>query len=118
MIHSAPSFVKSQGHGRLRSSTLAIRVGVSLKDIIEQLRSTHTCPSWARARSVGKSLSSGKSCPSAIATALQKYADHKEDQEPDGDGEQSRSICPECKQQSFVPLEGRYTCLGCGYSKC
>ncbi len=69
-----------------RLTSMAIRAGVSLKDIIEQLRSTHTCPSWARARSIGKPLSPGKSCPSAIATALEKYVDHKEeDQEPDGD---------------------------------
>jgi len=99
-----------------RLTSMAIRAGVSLPDIIEQLRSTHTCPSWARARSTGKPLSSGKSCPSAIANALEKYVDHKE--EGKTKSAQVRGICPECKQPSFVPLEGCYTCLGCGYSKC
>lgn len=99
-----------------RLTSMAIRAGVSLADIIEQLRSTHTCPSWARARSTGKPLSSGKSCPSAIAKALEKYVDHKEDGKLKT--AQTRGICPECKEQSFVPLEGCYTCLHCGYSKC
>lgn len=99
-----------------RLTSMAIRAGVSLPDIIEQLKSTHTCPSWARARSTGKPLSPGKSCPSAIANALEKYVDHKEDGK--SLASQIRGICPECKQPSFVPLEGCYTCLGCGYSKC
>ncbi|MEN6391516.1 MAG: adenosylcobalamin-dependent ribonucleoside-diphosphate reductase [Syntrophomonas sp.] len=99
-----------------RLTSMAIRAGVSLSDIIEQLKSTHTCPSWARARSTGKPLSAGKSCPSAIANALEKYVDHKEDGK--SMSAQIRGICPECMQPSFVPLEGCYTCLGCGYSKC
>ncbi|MEQ8175855.1 MAG: adenosylcobalamin-dependent ribonucleoside-diphosphate reductase [Syntrophomonadaceae bacterium] len=99
-----------------RLTSMAIRAGVSLQDIIEQLKSTHTCPSWARARSTGKPLSAGKSCPSAIANALEKYVDHKEDGK--STSAQIRGICPECMQPSFVPLEGCYTCLGCGYSKC
>ncbi len=101
-----------------RLTSMAIRAGVSLKDIIEQLRSTHTCPSWARARSTGKPLSSGKSCPSAIAVALEKYVNHREHQELVGQEGRTWGICPECKEPSFVPMEGCYTCLGCGYSKC
>ncbi|NLK52327.1 MAG: ribonucleoside reductase class II, partial [Syntrophomonadaceae bacterium] len=55
-----------------RLVSMAIRAGVPIPEIIEQLGSTHSCPSWMLARGKGRRLSPGKSCAGAIGAALEK----------------------------------------------
>jgi len=110
-----------------RLISLALRGGISLEDVVEQLESTHSCPSFMRARGAGKPLSLGRSCPSAIALQLREVQKQlngliisptvlklKQKQEEEED---LSNQCPECgKELTF--LEGCRTCLNCGWSTC
>lgn len=117
--------VSTQANSRLMSA--ALRGGVSIEYIIEQLLKSGSCPSFQYARGQGKHLAKGKSCASAIAYKLQDLVkeleqDSDEDvelpqqeviaSEPDGD------ICPECGQKAIVHEGGCMCCKACGYSKC
>lgn len=117
--------VSTQANSRLMSA--ALRGGVPIEYIIEQLLKSGSCPSFQYARGQGKHLAKGKSCASAIAYKLQYLVkeleqDSDEDvelpqqeviaSEPDGD------ICPECGQKAIVHEGGCMCCKACGYSKC
>ncbi|MBO8128110.1 MAG: ribonucleoside reductase class II [Peptococcaceae bacterium] len=109
-----------------RLISLAIRGGISIEEIVEQLNSTHPCPSYQFARGRGKPVSPGKSCASAIARKLieVKEALHS------GDNPQKNAIveaaagkdtrpgtCPVCRSR-MQRAEGCFICRECGYSKC
>lgn len=117
--------VSTQANSRLMSA--ALRGGVPIEYIIEQLLKSGSCPSFQYARGQGKHLAKGKSCASAIAYKLQDLVkeleqDSDEDvelpqqeavvSEPDGE------ICPECGQKAIVHEGGCMCCKACGYSKC
>ena len=55
-----------------RLISLAIRGGIPVEEIVEQLQGTHSCPSYMLARGKGKNLSPGRSCASAIAYKVAK----------------------------------------------
>jgi len=102
-----------------RLISLAIRGGIDVEQIIEQLMSTHSCPSYIAARSRGKKLSPGKSCASAIALKLaevQRDLNGGASRPESGTGNAAAS-CPECGQV-LARAEGCLVCRGCGYSKC
>ena len=103
-----------------RLISLAIRGGIPVNKIIEQLVSTHACPSYMMARGKGKDLSPGKSCASAIA---KKLAEIKEELNISCNGhgkvkplKEERSTC-ECGEPLYM-AEGCLVCRNCGYSKC
>ena len=50
--------------------SIALRAGVDVKDIADQLASTINCPSFASSRAKGINLSPGTSCASAVGRAL------------------------------------------------
>jgi len=105
-----------------RLISLAIRGGIPLKEITEQLKSTHSCPSFVLARGKGRRLSPGKSCPSAIALKLEEVAAELGGCGFAGCGEraperQGGPACPECGGK-MERAEGCMVCLSCGYSKC
>ena len=62
-----------------RMISLALRGGISIEDIADQLSSTINCPSFASARAKGLPLSQGSSCANAIGKILIKM--NKEFQE-------------------------------------
>lgn len=104
-----------------RLVSMAIRAGVPILDIVEQLKSTHSCPSWMLAKGKGRKLSPGKSCASSIGTAMEKVI-RENGFKMKVSGDLSISSvggveCPECGKV-LMPLEGCYTCSDCGYSKC
>jgi ribonucleoside-diphosphate reductase alpha chain len=103
-----------------RLISLAIRGGIPVNKIIEQLVSTHACPSYMMARGKGKELSPGKSCASAIA---KKLAEIKEELiiSCNGHGKvkplkEKRTTC-ECGEPLYM-AEGCLVCRNCGFSKC
>ncbi len=100
-----------------RLISLAIRGGIPVEEIIEQLQSTHACPSYQFARGRGKKLSPGKSCASAIARKLQDMLaelNGKESAVPGGGKEK----CPACGAFAMQKAEGCRVCVSCGFSIC
>ena len=120
-----------------RLVSMAIRAGVSIPEIVEQLVSTRSCPSWQLARGRGRQLSRGTCCPSAIGHALQDIVDRSQDWSEGrfaglpaganpgpsgstglaGSSGPAGSRCPECGQE-MAPAEGCHNCLHCGFSRC
>jgi ribonucleoside-diphosphate reductase alpha chain len=100
-----------------RMISLALRGGIKLEDIIEQLQSACTCPSYAVAKATGKGVSPGKSCPSAIAVALKEL---QKEFKPNIEKETKvvvKTLCPQCGNE-LVSQSGCWQCNNCGYSKC
>ena len=56
--------------GLSRMISLAARDGISIYDIVDQLKSTGSCPSYAVRRAVHKDTSIGSCCPMAVGNAL------------------------------------------------
>lgn len=96
-----------------RLISLALRGGISVEDVCEQLNSTHPCASYQLARGQGRELAPGKSCASAIARKLLKYV-QGERKEPEKSGEK---CCPMCGEP-YKRAEGCFVCVSCGYSEC
>ncbi len=104
-----------------RLISLAIRGGIPVEEIVEQLHGTHSCPSFMLAKGKGKRLSPGRSCASAIANKLEEIKAEL-DKRYNGDSGCSRPVrsgpvCPECNGQ-MERAEGCMVCLSCGFSKC
>ncbi len=97
--------IYTQATSRLIS--LALRGGIPLEDVVDQLDSAGTCPAYQYAKGKGKKLSPGKSCPSTIANVLKGLQ---------GKPIQKKRLCPDCGQ-ALMPESGCWVC-SCGYSKC
>ena len=114
--------------GLSRVISLAARNGVCLDDIVDQLKSCGTCPSYAVRRATKHDVSPGSCCPVAIANGLlemrdkfcggniakavpeTKQIEHKVIVNEEGK-------CPECGGVLKHEM-GCVTCVDCGYSKC
>ena len=101
--------------GLSRMMSLAARSGCELDDIVGQLKSCGSCPSYAVRRALKNDTSEGSCCPMAVANALLEMRDEM----------QGRSItksdvvnpCPKCGAE----LEfqgGCNVCKSCGWTKC
>lgn len=110
-----------------RLVSLCIRGGIPVDKVVEQLQSTHSCPSYLMARGKGKSVSPGKSCASAIAKKLAEIIKHLASN-CNGDSplpvlhtsnteDCSVLKCEFCGLQMYR-AEGCLVCTNCGYSKC
>lgn len=122
--------------GLSRMVSLAARGNISIYDIVDQLKSSGTCPSYAVRKATKGDTSIGSSCPVAIGNALldmykqlqsqlgihrtlhehSVYNDNAEkavvpDAQPDS------PKCPKCGEPIQM-VEGCMTCPSCGYSKC
>ncbi|MBO8161136.1 MAG: HNH endonuclease [Thermosipho sp. (in: Bacteria)] len=129
-----------------RLLSVAIRGGIPLDILVEQLNSAGSCPSYQYARGKGKKVSPGMSCPSAIGKELvrlqkelhEKFSDYtvkevKENESITIDPTKTSKVilkvkeekevedetmkCPECGAK-LLPISGCVTCPECGYSKC
>ena len=130
--------------GLSRLISLSARAGVSVYDIVDQLQSCGTCPSYAVRRATKKDTSPGSSCPVAVGNALidmyeefkvgvdsvaEFLVQHDATKEdvtvipriPVIDGGtvllSNFTVCPECGSP-LVFEGGCNTCKNCGYSKC
>ncbi len=105
-----------------RLISLAIRGGISVESITEQLEGTHSCPSYMLARGQGKKVSPGKSCASAIAKQLNQVRAELDQRHnggcPDKKGTDMGKICEVCGEAALVRAEGCLVCRNCGASRC
>lgn len=117
--------IQTQAGSRLLSA--AHRGGVDINYLIEQLDKAGTCPSFQYQRGKGKKLSSGKSCPSAMAQILKSILKEFEEDQVGENGlkidskhitREDRALCPECKKPEFIFSNGCNICQNCGFSKC
>ena len=109
--------------GLSRLISLAGKKGATVKEIVDQLNSVPTCPSYTVRTAIKKDTSAGKCCPSAIGKALlelnRRYIeDHANiEHEVLVKDEVTVSTCPECGTKlNFTG--GCNSCPECGYTKC
>ena len=126
--------------GLSRMISLAARGGVDIYSIIDQLKSSGTCPSYAVRTATKHDTSKGSSCPVAIGNALlEMYEDFKREIEPDDEdinsdeqcsnkskvdkiiksnrNEAYFEQCPECGAK-LIHAGGCVQCSECAWSKC
>ena len=99
---------KANLNGETRMASLALRAGVKVEEVIDQLKGIH-CQSCAFARAKGNPID-GTSCPDIIAKCI------KAAYTPTEIVEDTTEKCPECGQP--VRHEGGCKVCSCGYSKC
>ncbi|MDD3653555.1 MAG: adenosylcobalamin-dependent ribonucleoside-diphosphate reductase [Desulfotomaculaceae bacterium] len=104
-----------------RLISLAIRGGIAVDEIVEQLNGTHSCPSYMLAKGKGKNLSPGKSCASAIAYKVAEIKAELNNQCRENNGQKKKvideALLCECGQK-LERAEGCLICRSCGFSKC
>lgn len=98
-----------------RGISLALRSGVKIDEIIDQLKGIH-CPACSNAKAKGQKID-GLSCPDIIAKVMQNFIKGTKDSKPKEVKEESTDKCPECGAV-LVHEGGCVTCTSCGYSKC
>ena len=106
--------------GLSRMISLAARNGVSIHDIVDQLNSCGTCPSYAVRRATKHDVSPGSCCPVAIAHGLMemwKKVNNSDIEIVKPETVEDRERCPECGGDLKHEM-GCVTCTSCGYSKC
>ena len=119
--------------GLSRMISLAARGGVSLDHIVDQLKSSGTCPSYAVRTATKRDTSKGSSCPVAIGNALVEMHDefmdkyvipddvirmtNREQIKISDDTSTCNTKCPQCGSE-LVFEGGCNTCKNCGWSKC
>ena len=125
--------------GLSRMISLSARGGLDVYSIVDQLKSSGTCPSYAVRTATKHDTSKGSSCPVAIGNALiEMYEDLQGELFEDRDNKMQKSDdktkrgkrvevnpvdeaksvpCPECGAP-LVFEGGCNTCKECGYSKC
>ena len=117
--------------GLSRMISLAARGGISIYDIIDQLQSCGSCPSYTVRYAKYQDTSRGSCCPMAVGNALlDMYEDVQRDLKglPSKDAETLSSEekqedtnvvnpCPQCGDE--LVFEGGCTiCKNCGWTKC
>ena len=108
--------------GLSRMISLAARGGVSVDDILDQLMSSGTCPSYAVRKATKKDTSKGSWCPVAEANALRSMYDEMQmelgnKKIPEDKKVENKSICPSCGEP-LIFEGGCNSCKACGWSKC
>lgn len=103
--------------GLSRMISLSARNGIGVHDIVDQLNSCGTCPSYAVRRATKKDVSDGSCCPVAIGKALIDMWNEVNSVETTPVEVQSTDTCPECGGILRHEM-GCVTCTNCGYSKC
>lgn len=116
--------------GLSRMVSLAARGNISIYDIVDQLKSAGTCPSYAVRKATKKDTSIGASCPVAIGFALlDMYHELQKELQirrggstfPIAEAPTTNTSeapkCPKCGEPIQM-VEGCMTCASCGYSKC
>lgn len=122
--------------GLSRMISLAARSGCSIQDIIDQLNSCGSCPSYAVRRATKHDTSKGSCCPMAVGNALLEMWKEMQNEIKDSEEEyeveevitysnnqpiqivkKTKAVCPECGEP--IAFEGGCNiCKSCGWSKC
>ena len=107
--------------GLSRMVSLAARGNISINDIVDQLMSAGTCPSYAVRKATENDTSRGASCPVAIGYALlDMYHELMKELNLDINFMDNTPVGPKCPKcgEPIQMVEGCMTCPSCGYSKC
>ena len=106
-------------------ASLALRAGVKVEEVIDQLKGIH-CQSCAFARAKGNQID-GTSCPDIISKCLKKSYSKVTNVPTEKSKIDNKSVhpvstqhgeaCPECGH-SLDHTGGCKTCPECGWSKC
>lgn len=110
--------------GLSRMVSLSARAGCPLEDIVDQLKSCGSCPSYAVRRATKGDTSVGSCCPVAIGNALiemhnevmknlGKYPDEKTEVKK----KEIKNPCPQCGAELQFS-NGCHICPSCGQSAC
>lgn len=106
-----------------RMLSLAARAGVEVEQIVDQLHSCGTCPSYAVRRALNKDASKGSCCPAAVGYALMDMsAEMRANLTDKAVKITSQDVtegmkCPQCKSPMSM-VEGCVMCRSCGFSRC
>lgn len=119
--------------GLSRMISLSARAGVSIHDIVDQLDSSGSCPSYAVRSATKKDTSKGSCCPVAVGKALMDmynemhdsiYCDEGREEDIETEVKSNitiahnpKSVCPECGEP-LAHEGGCDICKNCGFSKC
>lgn len=109
--------------GLSRMISLSARGGISIYDIVDQLQSAGTCPSYAVRKATKNDVSKGSSCPVAVGNALIEMYEEMQKRTKEKitvvkeEKVNTRPTCPSCGEP-LVFEAGCCTCKACGYSKC
>lgn len=104
--------------GLSRMISLALRVGATVDDVLDQLLSVPACSSYTDRRAKKHDTSKGTCCPGAIAFAL-KEIQEKYYEKPEVVKEEARHAkCPECGQNGLIHAGGCMECIYCGKKFC
>ena len=115
--------------GLSRMTSLAARAGAPIEAIVDQLKSSGTCPSYAVRKATQKDTSKGSSCPVAIGYVLMEMYNEVQEELNANVVEHPSHVsnlhtkstdspkCPKCGE-AIRMVEGCMTCPSCGYSKC
>lgn len=116
-------------NGLSRIISLALRGGISLEDIVDQLKSVPSCPSYAVRKKTKGDTSRGNCCPAAIANVLlakqiEMYAEINEDEDIDDENTSEvdtdftkEEKCPECGAK-MQHASGCVSCSECFWTRC
>lgn len=97
-----------------RLISLALRSGIKVEKVIEELRE-NKCPACQVLRRQGKDVS--LSCANAIADAMEQMITGK-DEVDDVETSEEFKECPECHKKTLRPEGKCWTCSSCGYNAC
>jgi len=110
--------------GLSRMISLAARSGCGIDSIVDQLKSTGSCPSYVVRTHTKRDTSTGSCCPMAVGWALMDMYKEMQAQlkgvkgeEPEEVKREIRNPCPKCGAE----LEfqgGCNVCKSCGWTKC
>lgn len=115
--------------GLSRMISLSARGGVDIYSIVDQLKSSGTCPSYAVRRATKKDTSKGSCCPVAIGNALIEMYEELQSElglvdekdtniaYPSVQTNGNKPKCPECGEP-LIFEGGCNICKSCGWSKC
>ena len=101
-----------------RSISLALRSGIKIDEIIDQLKGIH-CPACTNVKAKGVKID-GLSCPDIISKVMSKFTATKvivNEKAEVASVTQDNNKCPECGS-TLEHTGGCVQCQSCGWSKC
>jgi ribonucleoside-diphosphate reductase alpha chain len=104
-----------------RMISLSARGGISIDNILDQLKSCGVCPSYAVRTATKKDTSKGSCCPVAVGNALKSMHEDmlkKLTNESVIEKDENLDECPQCHEKTLAHIGGCISCSSCGYSKC
>ncbi|MCI1723126.1 MAG: adenosylcobalamin-dependent ribonucleoside-diphosphate reductase [Lachnospiraceae bacterium] len=115
--------------GLSRMISLAARGGISIEDIIDQLDSCGSCPSYTVRYAKFQDTSKGSCCPMAVGNALRDMyedvqrelkglpAEPHDSEKKEHNEQEVLNPCPQCGSE-LVFEGGCNICKNCGWTKC